>query len=350
MRFLFYVPDSREARGGISVIFDIIDVLNTQGIDAVALYDRPDFEYDRHSIRAPRVWSPRVQPPKEKNNIKSALKRTKEYLVGGNRRPAANAQRCSEWLEKNGDIIIVPEYVSDWLPNRISGNTPLVILNQNPFAFFRASRRLGFEKSRFVDSISVSEACSESEKIILGDYFKRVSIFIPEEIYGYQEDKKFQVAYMPRKRGEDSSFLVGALKTSGLLRQVQFIPIDGVSGVEAARTIKDSLFFLSFSEREGFGLPAAEAMATGALVIGYSGVGGDEFFDDETGFLVPEDNLIKFYHEAISVICSYGRNKDSYDEKRKAASRKILQKYNRKSFELEVTRAFSEIARSTFGV
>ena len=326
--------------------FEIIDVLNAQGIDAVALYDRPDFEYDKHSIRVPRVWSPIVRIPKETKSLKSVLKRTKDYMTGRSRRPAANAKRCAEWVKRRGDIIIVPENVSDWLPNKVPKNVPLVILNQNPFSFFRASSRSGFVKRRFVESISVSGVCSESDRIVLGRASKRIPIFISEQTYGYQEEKKFQVAYMPRKRGSDSNFLVKALKESNLLQAVPFVPIDGLSSAEAARVIQESLFFLSFSEREGFGLPAAEAMATGALVIGYTGVGGDEFFDSETGFLVPEDNLISFYHEALSVICAYNGDKEYFDKKRKAASQIILRNYSRENFELEVSRVFSEIGKS----
>lgn len=347
MRFLFYVPATDKAQGGISVIFDIIDVLNAHGIDAAALYDRPDFEYDKHSIRVPRVWSPKVRIPREKNSIKSMLKRAENYMTGRSRRPVTNAKRCAEWVKSSGDIIVVPEYVADWLPTKLPRNVPLVVLNQNPFSLFSASRRSEFDKNRFVDSISLSESCSESDRIVLGRDSKRVSIHISEKIYAYQDEKKFQVAYMPRKRREDSRFLVNALKDSDLLQDVPFVPIDGVSGTEAAQMIRESLFFLSFSKKEGFGLPAAEAMATGALVIGYSGVGGDEFFDGETGFLVPEDNLINFFHQACSIIYAYGENREHFDEKRKAASQSILRKYSRENFENDVLRVFSEIGKSS---
>ncbi len=349
MRFLFYVPVSSEARGGISVIFDMIEVLNAQGIDAVALYDRPDFEYDRHTIRAPRVWSPKVQDTTDKKDVKSILKAGEMYLTGRNRRPVTNAKTCPEWMVRNGDLLVVPEYVSDWLPNRLPANIPLVLLNQNPFAFFRASQRVGFNKSRFSDSISVSEACAKSTRIVLGRETERISVQVSEELFSYQDNKKLQFAYMPRKRGNESLFLVNSLKESDIFTGFSFTPIDGVSGVEAAKIIRESLFFLSFSEKEGFGLPAAEAIATGAIVIGYSGVGGDEFFDDDTGFLVPEDNLMAFYDKVISVVCSYDRNKEIFDEKRRSASRKILETYSKRNFKIGVIEVFSRLSDRYYG-
>ncbi|OIH83329.1 hypothetical protein BLJ79_14605 [Arthrobacter sp. UCD-GKA] len=43
--------------------------------------------------------------------------------------------------------------------------------------------------------------------------------------------------------------------------------------------LRRSSIFMSLSDRDGFGLPPAEAMATGCFVVGYAGGGGNEFFD-----------------------------------------------------------------------
>ncbi|MEM6638192.1 MAG: glycosyltransferase [Pseudomonadota bacterium] len=349
MRFLFWIPNSPVARGGISVVIDVISVLNTHGIAAFALHDRPDFEYDRHAIRAPRLWSPVTRPPRETFTVRSTLRRLRDDLLGQNQAPPGNADNCPEWKFEPGDIVVVPEYVSDWMPAGLPRHVPLVLFNQGPFLLFRAFGSSGFDADRFADCVSTSEACAAADRMVLGKKSKRIPLFLSEDVYSYQETKSFQVAYMPRKRGQDARILVEALEAHADLAGVPFVAIDGVSTSEAARILRESLFFLSFSEREGFGLPAAEAMATGALVIGYSGIGGDEFFDATTGFKVPEDNLMKFYDEAVSVISGYRENKPELDEKRRHASKAILGKYNRERFETEVVRVFSEIANNTSG-
>ena len=42
---------------------------------------------------------------------------------------------------------------------------------------------------------------------------------------------------------------------------------------EVACALQDSLLFLSCGHPEGFGLPLAEAIACGCLVVGYHGLG-----------------------------------------------------------------------------
>ena len=341
MRVLFYMPSRTGVRGGISVILDMIDALNRAGFEALALYERPDFEYNSYVLTAPRLWLPGLLPPRRDGTLKVAVK----ALLNGSNKVAANAAACPEWKPAPGDVVIVPEYVSDWIPQRLPEGVPLILLNQNPFSLLRAFAKPGFEHKNFVGSICASEACAAGSRMVLGQDPEQIPLFISEELYSYQSDKIFQVAYMPRKRREDTAALIKALKATESLRDVPFVPIDGLSNTKAAQLLRESLFFLSFSEREGFGLPAAEAMATGALVIGYTGIGGNEFFNEATGFPVPEDNLVAFYERAVSVIEGYQANPQSFDAHRAEASRTILETYTKPKFEAEVLRIFEAFQR-----
>ena len=56
-------------------------------------------------------------------------------------------------------------------------------------------------------------------------------------------------------------------------------PINGLPQEEVAVILKKSLVFLAFGHPEGFGLPLAEAAASGCYVIGYSGLGGRELLE-----------------------------------------------------------------------
>ena len=46
---------------------------------------------------------------------------------------------------------------------------------------------------------------------------------------------------------------------------------------EVALALQEALLFLSCGHPEGFGLPLAEAIACGCLVVGYHGLAGRDF-------------------------------------------------------------------------
>ena len=54
-------------------------------------------------------------------------------------------------------------------------------------------------------------------------------------------------------------------------------PVEALSQRETADALRESTIFLHFTYQEGFGLPAAEAMACGNLVVGFHGFGGRSF-------------------------------------------------------------------------
>ena len=120
-------------------------------------------------------------------------------------------------------------------------------------------------------------------------------------------------------------------------------PIDGVSKSEAAEMIGESLIFLSLSKIEGLGLPPAEAMATGSIVIGYTGHGGDEFFTSETGFVVSDGNFLELLSKTEDVIAEYEANPKRLDDFRKRVSDSILTNYSKKASTIAFKRAFEEV-------
>ncbi len=343
MRFLFFIPDTPVARGGISVTLDVIDVLNANGTPALAIYDRPDFEYDIHTTRAPRVWSTTMRRSRDTTGLKNKARYLRDIAFGRNKRPPKNAEPCDEWVRQDGDVLVVPEWVSEWMPDKLPKDLPLILFNQNPFSTLYAFVKPGFDKDKYVTSLTISEACSAASRMVLGKDPVTFPLYISDDLYAYQPEKKFQIAYMPRKRGGEATALVKTLRADLRLKDVPFVPIDGLTTRDAAHLIRESLFFLSFSDREGFGLPPAEAMATGSVVIGYAGVGGDEFFDETTGFPIPENNVTQFFEETVRIVSSYRDQPEGLDDLRHTASQIITQRYNRANFDAGVLDAFSKI-------
>jgi glycosyltransferase involved in cell wall biosynthesis len=94
-------------------------------------------------------------------------------------------------------------------------------------------------------------------------------------------DVRRSISYVPSRRAAELRQLLHLLNarpeiSSGKWR---LQALQGLSEQSMAVALRDSGIFLSLSDRDGFGLPPAEAMACGSYVVGYPGGGGKEFFE-----------------------------------------------------------------------
>ena len=96
--------------------------------------------------------------------------------------------------------------------------------------------------------------------------------------------RTLRVAAIPNRRPQEWRLLRGALRSQRPdLADVPWIEIRGVSRREVARLVAGSEVFLATGLLEGLGLPPLEAMAAGALVVGFHGGGGQEYASPENG-------------------------------------------------------------------
>ena len=173
-----------------------------------------------------------------------------------------------------------------------------------------------------------------------------VPYFINADLYRYSKEKKKQIAYMPRRLKEDSDAVINLLKIRGNLKGFTFVPIQGMSQTQVAQVMKESLIFLSFSNREGFGLPPAEAMASGCIVVGYSGNGGDEFFTEEVAFKVPSGDLATYVKNVERIIAEYEDDSTELDSFRQRASSHILTTYSKSRTHDRFLHAWTEVVKA----
>ena len=135
---------------------------------------------------------------------------------------------------------------------------------------------------------------------------------------------------MPRKLMEDARQVILILKLRKNLKDWKFIPIENKNEKEVAQIMKESAFFLNFNRCEGFGLPAAEAMACGCYVIGYHGQGGKEYFKSEFSSIVESSDIIQYVNEIEKIAKIYDKSPNLILEKGKQASNFILSNYSMK--------------------
>ena len=104
--------------------------------------------------------------------------------------------------------------------------------------------------------------------------------------------KDLSVAYMPRKRSVIAGFIRGAVAAAAPdLADVRWVEIDARSEAETAAALAGAAVFLSLAHEESFGLPAVEAMAAGALVVGLHGGGGREYATTDNGVWFGADDV-----------------------------------------------------------
>ncbi|MEK9601153.1 MAG: glycosyltransferase [Bacteroidota bacterium] len=99
---------------------------------------------------------------------------------------------------------------------------------------------------------------------------------------------------MSRKNYED---IKQAIQINNLRKNLidwTIIDLNQLSHSEIAQTMNKSSIFLSSNLDEGFSLPSIEAMASGCLVIGYTGKGGNEYFKEEFSLPLPEKDIQQF--------------------------------------------------------
>ena len=118
----------------------------------------------------------------------------------------------------------------------------------------------------------------------------------------------------------------------------EIVPIEGRPQSEVAELIAESLIFLAVSLMEGFGLPAAEAMACGSVVVGYDAFGGRDFLRPDVAFPVPTGDVVALAHELEKVIALESSDPEILRARVRAAHELVASRYSPARQELELVR------------
>ena len=111
---------------------------------------------------------------------------------------------------------------------------------------------------------------------------------------------------------------------------------------EVAKALQEALLFLSCGHPEGFGLPLAEAIACGCLVVGYHGLAGRDF-------ALPHMHVVEF-GDLLGLLRGLEHELDRFDtapeaviQERLSASETILGAYSLESEKECCLRTWSKI-------
>ena len=219
-------------------------------------------------------------------------------------------------FDQYSTILLLPEtYIganlSDFRGQDLS-TLARVIFNQNAYySYGNFSESLKSDLESFYDSPSLLQVLSVSEdthefllsNISLGDSKLSRIINAIEDIFVPDPRPSNLMHWMPRKNPQQVQAILSAIQRSSLAHSAGWIgsPLQSLSHESVAEHLNKAKIFLSFGHPEGFGLPIAEAMASGCWVIGYSGGGGRELFRYGASDIVSYGDWAAFSHSLSRV-------------------------------------------------
>lgn len=191
------------------------------------------------------------------------------------------------------DVVVMPENDADiYLSKTRQWTCRKAIINQNGFYGVRACPWGGYRHwgvdfaivtSPYIAALAEVLGGLQSTQILhLPYWIERVSVRQPHQ--GETSQRPISICYMPRKLPRHVEAITTAVSES--TPDQNWISIENASDAEVSSILSQSDIFLSTQDLEGFGLPAAEAMACGCIVAGYAGTSrfSHPYATEENGF------------------------------------------------------------------
>ncbi|HYJ22161.1 MAG TPA: glycosyltransferase [Solirubrobacterales bacterium] len=284
----YLCPDYQEPSGGIRVIYRHVDILEQAGIPAAVLHHRTGFaaRWFEHSTRV--LAAPRVR-------LSSA------------------------------DLLVVPEIYGPFL-ERLPREPTLIGFNQNAYLTYqhmKSGRLPAYD--RFAAALTVSPDSAEYLRFAFPDLEVSVvgNAIDGERFHPAAGPPPRRLALLPGKRPREADELLRLLgeRLSGW----EVVRIEGASEQEVAAALRGAPIFVALGLREGFGLPAAEAMASGCFVVGFPGFGGRDLFAADCSRAVEDGDVLTLAREVAAAMGRYEREPEAVREAGARAARRTLE-------------------------
>ncbi len=277
----YLAPHFDSPSGGVRLIYRHVDLLNALGISATVVHARRNFRctWFENATRVVSADQVRLGPD---------------------------------------DLLVVPEWYAagfDTLPRDVR----LVVFNQGAYhAFDRIAPGDGPPGAPYtaLPSIVAMMCVSQDNRALLELAVPEVPVTVCRPVIDSRlfrpgdKPARPQIGYVVARRPIEARLLEHVLLAQRLEWPV--LRLRGLSELALARTMRECAVFVSLSDLDGFGLPPAEAMASGCFVVGYSGGGGDELFDPRwseqvTSFRTLADATIRAVRTPLDELAARGR-------------------------------------------
>lgn len=307
----FMAPDLPTPSGGIKVIYRYVEHLRALGHDARVWHGTPGFAYDSWGSTAP-------------------------VDTGHHLDFAA------------GDVLVMPETGgSKW--SFLSEGQPVVMLCQGMDFVFASSDFLTDEPGAYpgwpqaTAAIAVSDAIHTFLDRACTPGFPIHNVPVQIEDWFEPADKERRIALMPRRRREDLLGAVQLVRRSGRLDGWEIVLIDGMTQQQVAEELGRAAIFLFGAEREGVGLPGAEAMASGCYVVGFTGDGAKEYMRPEHSSVIADSDVVDMCDRTLEAMEWFDQDRATYDARAAAGREWVRSRHSAELVRQRVGAAFEQI-------
>jgi glycosyltransferase involved in cell wall biosynthesis len=335
-------PDKNYPVGGIRSIYRHVDILNRHGVDAFVLHHYFPFRCTwfanttrvAHEVRYPALS--RSLPARLGRQALRALRRPPDIDPV----PA---------LELTPDDVLVAPEVMPALP-AAHPRARVAVFNQSgyltlaPYPLDVDPDEVVYSRPGLLGVIVVSEDSRRYVETLFANLrVRRLHYGVDPTLFAFGPKKKRQLAYMPRRNPRDVHQVLLRLRLTGALSGWDVVEISHRSEAETAAILRESAVFLSSGHPEGFGLPAAEAMLAGCIVVGYHGNGGREFLTEGLAFPVAHGDIVAFTETVAAVLEQLDTRPDELRARAKAASQFIAETYSPEREEHDLVTIWTEL-------
>lgn len=201
------------------------------------------------------------------------------------------------------DVLVVPEVMV------LDGFDPApgvrkVVFNQNHYYTFDNFSGADYPAWKPAPQVW---AGSKTSVDVLGAVHPKLKVHlvpyvIDTELYRFSEERRRKVVLLPRKRPREAAVLRALFKNDKRFANVEIVSLDAVSEQKVADELADASVFIALGRDEGFGLPVAEALSAGCVVIGYPAGGGAELFEAPGTHAVDDADVLAIVEKTAAVL------------------------------------------------
>ena len=148
---------------------------------------------------------------------------------------------------------------------------------------------------------------------------------------------------MPRRRREDLLGAVQLVRRSGRLDGWEIVLIDAMTQAQVAEELGRAAIFLFGAEREGLGLPGAEAMAAGCYVVGFTGDGAKEYLTPDCAGVVLDSDVVGMADLTLEAMHAFDHDRPALQARIDLGRDRVLERHSGPRVRAALAAAFDQI-------